>query len=116
MKEKMVEHDEQAPGWTRHELNLRLTKRRLAQLRAIAGRLPGAPTPTDALDYAIARALEEAEATASGLEAVEQGLAELAERTDARLGALEHAAREAARSSAALYSLISEALAVGDEG
>lgn len=110
-----MEHDEQAPGWTRHELNLRLTKRRSAQLRAIAGRLPGAPTPTDAIDYAIARALEEADAAVSGLEAVEQGLAELADRTDARLAALESAARECARSSAALYSLISDALAADDE-
>lgn len=116
MKERKVEHGEQAPGWTRHELNLRLTKRRLGQLRAIAERLPGAPTPTEALDYAIARALEQTEATVSGLESVEHGLAELAERTDARLAALESASREIARSSAALYSLISEALGAADEG
>lgn len=114
MKERKVEHDEQAPGWTRPELNLRLTKRRLAQLRAIAGRLPGAPTPTEALDYAIARTLEESKETLPGLEAVEQGLAELADRTDARLAALESAARESARSSAALYSLISDALAADE--
>jgi hypothetical protein len=43
------------PGWDRHELTLRLTKRRREQLRAIASTLPGAPSPTEIIDVALAR-------------------------------------------------------------
>jgi hypothetical protein len=51
-----MDNGKEAQGWTRHELNLRLTKRRLAQLRALAAQLPGQPTPTEAIDAALAHA------------------------------------------------------------
>ena len=42
-----------APGWIRSDLTIKLSKKRLAQLRRIAATLPANATPTDAIDHAL---------------------------------------------------------------
>lgn len=100
-------------AWSRSELTLRLTRQRAANLRAIAARLPGSPTPTQALDHAIATALAskgeaslDTDQLATAIEPIAEQVQALSEETRARLGALEG-------SLARLVSLISDA--VGDQ-
>lgn len=103
-------------AWSRSELTLRLTKQRAANLRAIATRLPGSPTPTQALDHAIATALAAADAEppgpdpdllASAVQPVADQVQALSSETLSRLAAVE-------RSLAQLLALISDALADPD--
>jgi hypothetical protein len=102
-------------AWSRSELTLRLTRQRAANLRAIAARLPGSPTPTQALDHAIATALAskveapfglDADQLATAIEPLADQVQTLSDDTRARLDALEG-------SLAKLVSLISDA--VGDQ-
>lgn len=46
-----------APGWGRADLNIKFSKRRLAQLKQIAAGLPASATPTDAIDHALSAAI-----------------------------------------------------------
>lgn len=46
-----------APGWGRADLNIKFSKRRLAQLQQIAETLPASATPTDAIDHALSAAI-----------------------------------------------------------
>ena len=103
-----------APGWTRHELNLRLTKRRAAQLWAIAARLPGCPTPTDAIDAALAQAAALEGPLAARLDELEAAFAARAEESRSESVRLEKLARASERSLADLHTLIAEAVANPD--
>lgn len=102
-------------AWGRSELTLRMTKQRAACLRAIAARLPGAPTPTQAIDHALARALAGGDQShAVGQEQLDLAIEPLADQIQAlsagsfsRLDALE-------RSLAQLLALISAAAASED--
>ena len=51
--EGRAQSDAMASGWSRQELTLRLSRRRLAKLKGIAASLPAGSTPTDAIDHAI---------------------------------------------------------------
>lgn len=102
-------------AWSRSELTLRLTKQRAANLGAIAATLPGSPTPTQALDHALATALAargearaslDADQLAAATEPIAEQVQALSDETRARLSALEG-------SLAKLLSLISDA--VGDQ-
>ena len=103
-----------APGWNRHELNLRLTKRRIAQLRAIAARLPGSPTPTDAIDAALAQAAAPDGFLAARLDEFEAAFAARAEESRSESARLEKLAKASERSLADLHALIAEAVANPD--
>jgi hypothetical protein len=113
MKEVAMEEKQDA-AWSRSELTLRMTKQRAASLRAIAATLPGAPTPTQAIDHALARALAGGDRVpAVNQEQLDQAIEPLADQIQAlsagslsRLDALE-------RSLAQLLALISAA--VGSE-
>lgn len=99
-----------ANGWRRQELTLRLSRRRLAKLKAIASELPNGATPTEAIDHAIDCAngapsdhrenLEQIAAALDGLEARADISQAAAERVEARMLAL-------AKSVDALRALIS---------
>lgn len=104
--------DEQndAPGWTRHELNLRLTKRRAAQLRAIAARLPGSPTPTDAIDAALTQAAAPDGTLTARLDELEASFDTHAAERVAEAARIEAAVKKAQRSLADLHALISAAV------
>lgn len=52
-REASSRNDGEASGWSRQELTLRLSRRRLAKLKQIAAQLPAGATPTDAIDHAI---------------------------------------------------------------
>ena len=106
----MDDHND-APGWARHELNLRLTTRRAAQLRAIAARLPGNPTPTDAIDAALAQAAVPEGALADRLEELEAALAARADEHRSDSARLEKIARASQRALSDLHALIAEAIA-----
>lgn len=73
MAEKSAAH----PGWGRHGLHLRLSKERLAGLRAIASDISGGCSPSEAVDRAIEIA------TAPRATAAESGEARLDEIDDA---------------------------------
>lgn len=103
-----------APGWTRHELNLRLTKRRVAQLQAIAARLPGSPTPTDAIDAALALAAAPEGPLAARLDELEAACAARAEESRHESAQLEKLANASRRSLADLHALIAEAVSNPD--
>lgn len=105
--------ESQDGAWSRSELTLRLTRQRAANLRAIAARLPGSPTPTQALDHAIASALAskseaplDRDQLATALEPISDQVQTLSDETRARLSAVEG-------SLAKLVSLISDA--AGDQ-
>ena len=103
-----------APGWTRHELNVRLTKRRLAQLRAIADRLPGRPTPTDAIDAALANAGDAEGSIMVRIDEVEASIELHAAERRAEAARLETAMKATQKSLADLHALISAAVADPD--
>ena len=72
------------PGWERSQLSLRLTPQRRAELLALCGEADDAPTPTDAVDKALAVATQALEERARGgvdreavEDAVEAGVAGL---------------------------------------
>lgn len=100
-----------APGWMRHELNLRLTKRRLAQLRALAARLPGQATPTDAIDAALAQASDIDGPLMARFDEIEASIELHAAERRAKAARLEAAVKAAQKSLADLHALISEAVA-----
>lgn len=52
-----MEESDKAPGWGRPDLTVKLSKRRLEQMKRIAESLPDSATPTDAIDHALAAAL-----------------------------------------------------------
>ena len=106
----MDDHND-APGWARHELNLRLTKRRATQLRAIAARLPGRPTPTDAIDAALAQAAAPEGALADRLDELEAAFAARAAESRSESAQLEKLARASQRALSDLHALIAEAIA-----
>lgn len=103
-----------APGWVRQELNLRLSKRRMAQLRAIASQLPGRPTPTDAIDAALAQASEPEEALLARIDELEASLETHAAERRAEAARMEAAVTATQRSLADLHALISAAVADPD--
>lgn len=105
--------NEVAPGWGRADLNIKFSKRRMAQLKQIAASLPASATPTDAIDHALSAAiaigsiegrlgdLEDAivEWTADQREQADRAQAQ-ADRMEAKIG-------ELARGIQALHALIS---------
>ena len=99
-----------APGWARHELNLRLTGRRLAQLRAIAHRLPGRPTPTEAIDGALARSANDEGSLLSRMDEIEGSIEFHAAERRAVAARLEAAVKATQRSIADLHALIAAAI------
>lgn len=105
-----------APGWARHELNVRLTKRRLAQLRAIADLLPGRPTPTDAIDAALAHAADAEGAVLGRIDEIEASMEIHAAERRAEAARLEAAVKATQKTLAGLHALISEAVADPDGG
>jgi hypothetical protein len=107
-----MDNGKEAQGWTRHELNLRLTKRRLAQLRALAARLPGQPTPTEAIDAALAHASDTEGPLMARIDEVEASI----ELHAARAARLEAALKATQKPLANLHALISEAFADPEAG
>lgn len=97
----------QAQGWDRPEVNLRLTKRRVALLRAALGSTSGSSSPTEAIDVALEAAARSArqEDEADGLrEALEAGLSSQGEE----LRRLEAAVASLAKRIDGLCALIAE--------
>lgn len=103
-----------APGWSRQELNLRLTQRRLAQLQAIASRLPGRPTPTDAIDAALTQASETEGVLLARIEEIEACIEIHSAERRAEAGRIEVAVKATERSLADLHALILTAAADPD--
>jgi len=105
--------DAAAPGWGRADLNIKFSKRRLAQLQQIAAGLPASATPTDAIDHALtaAIALGRIEGRLGDLEdAIVEWTADShaqAARHEARADRMEARIGELAKGIQALHTLIS---------
>ncbi|MGV3569881.1 MAG: hypothetical protein ACO1PB_04715 [Ramlibacter sp.] len=109
-----MDNANEAPGWGRQELNVRLTKRRLAQLRSIAERLPGRPSPTDAIDAALAHASDAEGAIPGRIDEVEASMELHAAERRAEAARLESAMKATQKAIADLHALISAAVADPD--
>lgn len=102
-------------GWDRIEVNVRLSKPRLAQLRQIASALPPEATPTDAIDLALAEVLQKpAVAMDSRLDELEDAIEAHAMESRFDLARLEAAIAAMAASLESLKKLISD-VAASDE-
>ena len=99
-----------ANGWSRQELTLRLSRRRLAKLKGIALGLPAGATPTDAIDHAIDCASATPSDQRENLEQIAvalDGLENKADISQANAERLSAQMRALAKSVDALRALIS---------
>ena len=105
MNEKLEEQ-----GWDRAQLTLRLPNARLARLKALAKRMGGHATPTDAVVHAIDIAAAQLDATAidARLDAIEEELVAMSAECKRDTARLEAAILAIGRSLGELHSLISE--------
>ena len=100
----------EANGWSRQELTLRLSRRRLAKLKAIASGLPAEATPTEAIDHAIELASAEPSDQRENLEQIAVALDALEAKADISQAAAERISaqlRAMAQSVESLRALIS---------
>ena len=95
-------------GWARPNVNVRLSKRRREQLKALAGQLSESTTPTDVVDHALKVAL-------AGDRALETRLMDMEDAAEQRdmqqrfeFDRLEASIAKMAESVRALHALISE--------
>lgn len=97
-------------GWDRSQLTLRLPSVRLARLRALANKMGGHATPTDAVVHAIeiAAAHLDASALEARFDAIEDELAAMSDERERETYRLESATRAIGHSLAELRALISE--------
>ena len=100
--------DEQ--GWDRAQLTLRLPCARLARLRALANKMDGHATPTDAVVHAIDIAAAQLELSAidARLDAIEDELGAMSAERQRDTDRLEAAIVAIGRSLGELHSLITE--------
>ena len=100
--------DEQ--GWDRAQLTLRLPSARLARLRALANKMAGHASPTDAVVHAIdiAAAQFDAAALEARLDAIEDDLGAMSAERRRDTARLEAAILAIGRSLGELHALISE--------
>lgn len=96
-------------GWTRQEVNVRLSKPRLALLRALAKRMPEGATPTEVLDHALALALEGSRGIDGRLDAMEDSAIERDMQRRFEIDRVEDAVKAVAERLDALARLIERA-------
>lgn len=97
-------------GWDRAQLTLRLPSARLARLRALAAKMGGHATPTDAVIHAIDVAASQLDASVidARLDAIEEELGTMSAERQRDTARLEAAILAIGRSVGELHSLISE--------
>jgi len=97
-------------GWDRSQLTLRLPSVRLARLRALANKMGGHATPTDAVLHAIDTAAAQLDGSAfdARLDAIEDELAAMSQDRRRDTDRLEAAILAIGSSLGELHSLISE--------
>jgi multidrug resistance efflux pump len=100
----------QEQGWDRAQLTLRLPSARLARLRALANKMGGHATPTDAVVHAIDIAAAQLDASAldARLDSIEDELAAMSAERQRDTDRLEAAILAIGSSLGELHSLISE--------
>lgn len=97
-------------GWDRAQLTLRLPSCRLARLRALAAKMGGHATPTDAVVHAIDIAAAQLDASAidARLDAIEDELGAMSAQRQRDTDRLATAILAIGRSLGELHSLISD--------
>lgn len=98
-------------GWDRHELNLRLTKRRREQLRALASTVPGSPSLTEIIDIALARSERPGDASDHRMRDLEEAIEGFAVERRFEADRLEKSVLQVAEQVEALRKLIEQAAA-----
>ena len=106
-----MENKPTGTGWDRHELTLRLTKRRREQLRALAATLSGAPTPTEIIDVALARSEVPIDASEHRMRDLEEAIEGFAIERRFEADRFEKSLRLVAEQVQALRRLIEQAAA-----
>jgi hypothetical protein len=95
-----------APGWGRPDLTVKLSKRRLEQMKKIAEGLPDSATPTDAIDHALAAALASSPAN-DRLNDIEDAIERWGMEQRFEVARIEAAIAALAKGVEALHALIS---------
>lgn len=95
-----------APGWSRSDLTIKLSKKRLAQMEKIAAVLPEGATPTDAIDHALSATLAHG-AIEDRLDALEETLVEWAAEHRSEVDRIEAAVAALSKGIEGLHALIS---------
>jgi hypothetical protein len=96
----------EARGWGRSDLTLKLSKRRLEQMKRIASGLPESATPTDAIDHALSATLAHG-AIEDRLDALEEALVDWAAEHRSDVDRIEAAIAALSKGIEGLHALIS---------